>query len=194
MLPETRLQQVMLLGICFSELNEAQMLVDVAVFALFGVGDDAPSHCSGYLPTQYVDPVGSGNHHVCVLVFFACLGQPGLVEVAVEVLDELHAAINGEPVGVYVPQTHKDAHHDTAVVEVPVLVDLLDNDNLSVGRSNHNALRIVGSEVAYRTSVEVGYYGIDGSEDSNENGKWYLRVERIPENECQSHKQYASVE
>ena len=39
---------------------------------------------------------------VGMLVLLAGLGQPGLVEVTVLVMDELHLSVNGEPVGVYI--------------------------------------------------------------------------------------------
>ena len=68
-----------------TELYKSEVLVDVAILTLLGVCHDASCHGTGYLSAQDVDTIGSCYDYVGVLVLFACLGQPCLVEVAVVV-------------------------------------------------------------------------------------------------------------
>ena len=125
-----------------TEFNKAKMFVDVAVLAHVGIGDDAAGHGSGYLTAKDVSALGSGDDHGAAFVVRTGLGQPGSLETAVVMLDELDGAIGGNPVGMDVEQAHEDAHHQTPVVEVFVLLHLLHYHDLAVGRSHDNALGV----------------------------------------------------
>ena len=93
---------------------------------------------------------------------------------------ELHLAVDGKPVCVNIPQTHEDAYHQTAVVEILVLLYFLDYDNAPIGRSDYNLLCILAVEIADRTAIEINDNTINGVKDGEENPKWDFRVEYVP--------------
>ena len=156
------------------------MLVDVAVFALFGVGDDATCHCACYLAAEDVGAFGGGDDYVGVLVLLARLRQPCLVEVAVVVGYGLHFAVNGEPVGVYVKETHEDAHHDATLVEVDILVDFLDYYYAAIGWSYYQARCVFFGEEAYGAAEEVDDDAVYGAHDCREAPERHLAVYETP--------------
>ena len=145
-----------------AELDEAQVLVDIAVFADTGIGDDASSHCASHLPRQYLRTVGCLDDDCTSLVLFARLGQPSFVEIAVVMADMLDGAVDGNPVGVDVEETHEDAHHDAAVVEIFCLFRLFHHDDLAVGRRQYESFRLA-LESADGTLEEVQQDGIQNS-------------------------------
>ena len=117
-----------------------------------------------------------------MLVLLAGLGEPSLVEVAIEVLDKLHHAVHGKPVGVDVEEAHKDADHQAAVVEVLILLHLLDDDDLAVGRRHHDMFRVLDVEVADRAAIEVEHDTIDGDHDDEERPERNLGRQGKPQN------------
>ena len=115
-----------------------------------------------------------------MLVLLACLWQPGFVVVAVYVLHEFHLSVNGEPVGVYVPKTHEDGNHQSAVVEVGRIVHLFNNHNLAICRCHHQVVGVFDIQVSYWTSVEVEYDTIYRTKDYYENPERNLVVNGAP--------------
>ena len=55
------------------ELNEAQMLVDVAILAFLGICDNAACNGSSYLTAQNIFSVRSCDHDICMLILLAGL-------------------------------------------------------------------------------------------------------------------------
>ena len=161
------------------------MLVDVALLLWLGVGDNAACQRTRYLTDENVLALRGLNDDVGTLVLFARLGQPRLVVVAVMMLDEFHAAVDGKPVGVYVPRTHEDADHQSFVVEISVFLHFFNHYNLAVGRSHHRTLGIA-VEVANRAAVEVQRYQPgchqNGSDEGRDDvtGKRTDGMKRIP--------------
>jgi len=176
-----------------SEFYKSQMLVDVAVFFRLGVGNDAPCHGSGNLPAQNLRAAVGNEHHVGMLVFFACLRQPCLVEIAVLMMNELHLAVNGEPVGVYIEKAHEDTHHNPLVVEVCVFLNLFDYNHLAVGWSDHDIFR-VSVEESLRTAEEIDYYSIYDAKNEEKAPERNLVVERHPQYCCYGSDEYDAVE
>ena len=156
------------------------MLVNIALLVRLGIGDDAAGHGSGYLAYQDILASGSGNHHVGMLIFLAGFGEPGLVVVAILVMNELYLAVDGEPVGMHVERTHEDGDHQALVVEILILLSLFHHYNLTVGRSHDQFLRIA-VEVADGTTVEIEGHEPGGTEDGYEDPKRDMRVEEIQE-------------
>ena len=153
------------------------MLVDVAVLAFLGIGDNATRHCSGNLPTEHVHPVGRGDEHVGTLVFFAGLRQPRLVEVAILVLDRLHLTIHRKPVRMHVEGAHEDGNHQPAVVEILRFLDFLNDHDLAVGRRHDDSLGVFERKIAHRTAEKVHDDGIECAENSHEKPKPEFRIE-----------------
>lgn len=129
-----------------SELDKSEMLVDVAILTLLGICHDASRHSTCYLSAQDVNTIRSCYDNVRMFVLFACLGQPCLVEVAVVVCYEFHTSVYGEPVGVYVEETHENTHHNAALVKVCVFVYFLNHYYTSVGWSYYNLLCVFAWE------------------------------------------------
>ena len=130
------------------------MLVDVALLLGLGVGHDATGHGTCNLTYQNINTIGGGDHDVGMLVLLAGLRQPSLMIVTVEMLYELHLSIDREPVGMDIQRTHKDRDHESLIMKIRVLLDFLDDHNLSIGRSHHEFVG-VAVEIADRTTVEV---------------------------------------
>ena len=169
------------------------MLVDVAFLIVLGVGHDAAGHGSGNLSHQHLLAVGCLDHDVGVLVLLTGLRQPGLVVVAVLMMDEQHPPVNGEPVGMHVEGTHEDADHQSLVVEILGLFSFLDDYNLSVGRS-HDGLLGVAVEIADGAAIEIEHQQPGAAEDGHENDKRYRIVETPPENNPKGDKRKQRVE
>ncbi len=74
---------------------------------------------------------------------------------------KFHLAVNGEPVGMDIGDAHEDRDHQALVVEILVLVDLLNDDNLTVGGSHDELVGVLGGEIAYRTAVEIDYNSVN---------------------------------
>ena len=59
-------------------------------------------------------------------------------------------------------KAHKDANHQTAIMEIFVLIYFFYNDNLAVGRGYDNLFGLVSfRETAHRTTVEVEHNDIN---------------------------------
>ena len=169
------------------------MLVDVAILTLLGVCHDASCHGTCYLSAQDVDTIGSCYDYVGVLILFACLGQPSLVEVAVVMSYELDASVYGEPVGVYIEQTHENAHHNAALVEVGVFVHLFNHYYATVGRSHYYLLGVFAWEESDGASEEVDYNSVDYSEYYSEAPERSFVVAEAPQQQSDSCNEYESV-
>ena len=163
------------------------MLIDIAFFTLLGVGDDASGYGSGNLAHEDILTLGGGDHHVGVLVLLTGFRQPGLVVVAVLMNDELHLSIDGEPVGMHVPGTHKDGDHQSLVVEILMFIHFLDDHDAAVGRSHHH-FRGVAVEVADRTAVEVQGNEPHRAEDDDEDPERNDRVDEMEEQPGNNHQ------
>ena len=92
-----------------------------------------------------------------MFVLFAGFWQPSLVIVAILMMYELHASVNGEPVGMNVQWAHEDRNHQSLVVEILVLVCFLNHHYLAVGRS-HDGTLCVTIKVTDGATVEVKYH------------------------------------
>ena len=130
------------------------MLVNIALFALLGIGDNTPGHGTCNLAYKDILTVRCGNHDIGMFVLFTGLRKPCLVVVAVLVVYEFDLSVHGEPVGMNVQWTHEDADHQTFVVEIFVFLSLFQHHNLTIGRSNHQFV-CVTVEIADRTAVEI---------------------------------------
>ena len=113
-----------------------------------------------------------------MLVLLACLGQPCLVVVAILVHHLLHLAINGEPVGMHIEQTHEDGDHEALLMEILVLHDFLYNHYLTVGRSNDKTLRVVLKKT-YRTTVKIQHNKPCCTEDYGKRPEWNLVIHKV---------------
>ena len=122
-----------------------------------------------------------------MLVLLACLGQPRLVEVAVLVMDELHLAVDRKPVGVHVEQTHEDGNHQSAVVEVFVLLDFLYDNHLAVGRCHDNLGCIFLTKISDRTFEEIKHNAVYCPKHYQETPERNLGVESLPQHDCYGH-------
>lgn len=67
-------------------------------------------------------------------------------------------------------------------------------NDMAVGWSYDNTLRILTTKIADRTLIEIKYYTIDSTEHDCKNPKWYLRWNCKPENQSYKDKTYTSVE
>lgn len=151
-----------------TELDETEVLVDVAILALGGISHDTSCYGSGHLAHQYFLCVGCLDDDGRAFVLAAGFRQPGLMEVAVVMAHHLDVAIDGEPVGMDIGDTHEDGNHEPSVVEVLVLLHFLDDHHLAVGRRDHRVLRFA-VEQADGTAEEVDddgtEYRRDGAND-----------------------------
>ena len=129
-----------------AKLDEAQVLVDIAVLAFGGIGDNATGHGTCHLAHEHFLSIGRFDDDGGAFVFGASLGQPSLVEIAVVVLGHLDVAVHGKPVGMYVGDAHKDGHHQSAVVEIFVFLYFLHNDHLAVSSGHDRIFRIAVEE------------------------------------------------
>ena len=156
------------------------MFVDKAVLSLLGVGNDAARHGSGNLSAEYLLAVRSGEQDVGMLVFLTGLRQPCFMIVAVKMSDELHLAVDREPVGMDIYNAHEDGNHQTAVMEIFILVNLLNDNNLSVGWCHDNILGILRREMADRTTIEIHNKGISHSKDKEKYDEWDFSAKSEP--------------
>ena len=67
---------------------------------------------------------------------------------------DFNFTVNWKPVGVYIKEAHKNRHHDTAIMEVGILVYFFNHHNLAIGRS-HNHLLCLSIEHTDGTAKEV---------------------------------------
>ena len=148
------------------------MLVDIALLTLLGVGHDATGQGACYLAHQHIFTVGGGNHDVGMLILLTGLWEPGLVVVAVLMMNKLHFSVDRKPVGMHVQRTHEDRNHQTLIVEIFVFLGFLHYHNLAVGRRHDQFLRIT-IVIADRTAVEVQSHQPGCAEDDDEDPKRY---------------------
>ena len=64
------------------------------------------------------------------------------MEVTVVMPNQFYGAVNGNPVGMNIPQTHKDANHDAFVVEIFGFFYFLYHYNLAISGRYNNSLCI----------------------------------------------------
>lgn len=69
----------------------------------------------------------------------------------------LNYTIHGEPVGMYISQTHEYAHHYAAVMEILLLFHLFNYHNTAIGRCNYRALGLA-FKTTDRTAEEIDEY------------------------------------
>ena len=93
------------------------------------------------------------------------------MEIAIEMLYELHFSVNGKPVGVNIHKTHENGNHKTAVVEILVFFDFFHHNNLSVCRSDHNTFGLF-LKLTDRTSVEVKDNSPNSADYGNESPEY----------------------
>lgn len=68
------------------------------------------------------------------------------MKIAVLVLDHLDNAVNRKPIGVDVPQRHKDGDHDAFVMKIFILHCLFKYDYCSVGGCDNQSFRVTVEE------------------------------------------------
>ena len=66
------------------------------------------------------------------------------MEISILMFHKFHFAIHRKPVGMHVEKAHKDANHQTAIMEIFVLIDLLNNNNLAIGGCDNNLFGLIG--------------------------------------------------
>ena len=86
--------------------------------------------------------------------------------VAIEMLDELNLTIDGEPVGMNVKWAHKNANHESLIVEVFVFFCLFYHHNLSIVGCYNGFVSIV-IKLTDRTAIEVQHQQPCCAEDGN---------------------------
>ena len=156
------------------------MLVDIAVFTFLGIGNDATRYGTCNLTTEDIRSFRRGNQHIGMFILFACLRKPSLVVVAVLVMHQFNLPIYGEPVGMYIPQTHKDTDHQSFVVEIFVFFHFLDDHHLTVGRSNHEFFGILIRIITDGTTEEIHNDSINHTENDRKDPEWDFRLKTIP--------------
>jgi hypothetical protein len=67
----------------------------------------------------------------------------------------LHLSINGEPIGMYIEQAHKDADHQTLVVEILCLFYFLNDHHFAIGGSHYDTLCVISGKIANGTAEEI---------------------------------------
>ena len=138
-----------------------------------GVGDNTACHCSGNLTSQNICPIGRGYHNCATFILLAGLWQPSLMEVAVVMSDQFYGTVNGNPVGMNIPQTHKDANHDAFVMEIFGFFYFLYHNHFPVAGGNDNTLC-----VAFITSdgalEEIDKNQVYADANSCKQVEWYL--------------------
>ena len=164
-----------------TELDEAQMLVNIAILTFLGIGYYTACHSTGNLTTEYIYTIIRGDDSVSHLVLFTCLRKPRLVESTILMMYEFYLAINREPVGMHVEKAHEDTYHDTTLMEILVLVNFLNHNDATISRSNNDIFRVILSEIADRTTEEVYNDTIYCREDNSKAIKWNVGLERTPQ-------------
>jgi hypothetical protein len=162
-----------------AELDEAQMLIDIAVFARRGIGDDAASHSACHLPSQYLRAVGRFDDNQAVLVLIACLRKPCLVEIAVMMLYGLYLTVDGKPVGMHIKRAHEDGNHQSAVMEILSLFYLLNDHHTAVGGSHDYLLRVF-IEITNGTTVKIHDNHVKHTKNGKKALERHLRVKQMP--------------
>ena len=142
-----------------AELNEAQMLVDVALLIGVNVSDDTSGYGTSHLAHEYLSALRRFYDYRRALIICAGFRQPSSLETTVLMVNAAHRAIDRYPVGMNVEQTHEDAHHDAAVVEILVFLDLLYDHHSAVARSYDHALSVL-SEKTYWATEEIDHYKV----------------------------------
>ena len=77
------------------------------------------------------------------------------MKIAVEMFDKLHFAIDRKPVCMNVGNAHEDTNHQASVVKVGIFVNLFNNNNLPICRSDNYSIGIFNVKIAYRTLIKV---------------------------------------
>ena len=111
-----------------------------------------------------------------MLILLTRLRQPCLMVVTVLMMNELHFAVDREPVGMNVQGTHEDTNQQSLVMEIFVFLCLFNDYNLSVSRRNDKFLG-VPIEITDRTTVEVEYDEPYNSKNDDKYPKRYSCVE-----------------
>ena len=142
------------------------MLVDVTLFAYFGISDDAACHCSGNLTCQNLHTFRGFDDYCRALVFCAGFGQPGFHEFTIVVGYLFHCPVYRIPIGMYVQDAHKDRYHNTTVVKIFVFVHFLDNYNLAISGCYDYLFRFF-SEKTLRTTEEVNHQSVNDDTGQN---------------------------
>jgi hypothetical protein len=94
-------------------------------------------------------------------------------------VNEFYLTVNGKPVGMYIQRTHEDRDHQSLIVEIFSFFNLLNHNNLTIGRSNDQFVGIA-IEIADRTAVEVESHEPGGTKDDYKDPEEYIYVEAIP--------------
>ena len=80
-----------------------------------------------------------------------------------------------------VEKAHEDAHHDSALMEVFVLLHFLNHHDATVSRGNNDILRVLFSEIADRATEEINYYTIYCREYKSKAIERNVSLERTPQ-------------
>jgi hypothetical protein len=73
---------------------------------------------------------------------------------------QLYLAVAWNPIGMHVEQTHENTYHQSAVVEVFVLFNLLDDYYLSICRSDNQSFCVRFLVMPDGATEEINYYEI----------------------------------
>ena len=128
-----------------------------------------------------------------MLIVRCGLGKPCLVIVSVKMAHLHYTAINGEPVGMDIKQRHEDAHHDTAVMKILILVNFLDDNNLAVGRGYDNPLCVLHSKLADGAAEEIQDNKPYNAKHHGKRPEWYLGVECLPQHYANGYDEECTV-
>ena len=149
-----------------AELNEAHVVVDIALLTFGGIRDDATRNGSCHLPHKDIVARGGLDDNRRTLILRGSLGKPCTHEVAIMMTHLTHDSLHGKPVGMDIGDAHEDADHQPSVVEVFVFVYLFDDHYVSVCRCHHHVVGGVAFEDADGASEEIDNDGVDGGKDN----------------------------
>ena len=168
-----------------AELNEAHVVVDIALLTFGGIRDDATRNGSCHLPHKDIVARGGLDDNRRTLILRGSLGKPCTHEVAIMMTHLTHDSLHGKPVGMDIGDAHEDADHQTTVVEIFVLLHFLDDDDMAIGRGNNNIVRHLSLVNADGATEKIDNNGVNYGKD-NYNGPKCNRATLIEKPTAQS--------
>ena len=142
-----------------AELNEAQMLIDVALLIGVNISNNTTGYSACHLAYEYLSALRRFYDYRRALIICTGFGEPSSLKATVLMINAAHCTIDWHPVGMNVEQAHEDAHHDAAVVEILVFLDLFYDHHPAVARSYDHAVSVLG-EKTYRATEEIDHYEV----------------------------------
>ena len=132
------------------------MFVDITFLVGTGVCDYAAGNSAGHLANHDFLAARCAYYYSGMLILQTGFRKPCLVIVSILMFHPSHISVHRKPVGMYVHNRHENGNHPATVAEILVFLYFLINDNLSIGRSNHN-VGGVSLKTAYGAAEKVQY-------------------------------------